>query len=267
LIRENKPVLTFNDLLAAFETFGLQKKPVIAHASLRSFGFVEGGADTIVSVMEHTIGAFIMPTHTYKTMVTPPSGPANNAINYMRGQQWNRLAEPFSMDMPADVMMGHIPESMRSWPEFKRSMHPILSFGGFRAKQILQTQTIDNPFGPIKTLTELDGWVLLLGVDHTANTGIHFGEKLAGRKQFSRWALTPEGTVTCPGFPGCSAGFEAIEPELRSITKTAKVGNATIRMLPLRGMLMKVVEMIKKDKYALLCNRSDCERCAEVRKM
>ncbi len=86
LIRENRPMLTFNDLIAAFETLGLQKKPVIAHASLRSFGFVEGGPDSVVTAMERTIGAFIMPMHTYKTMFTPPSGPANNALNYARGQ-------------------------------------------------------------------------------------------------------------------------------------------------------------------------------------
>jgi aminoglycoside 3-N-acetyltransferase len=112
----------------------------------------------------------------------------------------------------------------------------------------------------------LDGWVLLLGVDHTANTCIHFAEKLAGRKQFVRWALTENGTVTCPGFPGCSAGFEIIEPEVRPFTKTIKVGEATVRALPLRALMVRVIEMIKKDKYALLCNRSDCERCAEVRK-
>ena len=259
-------MLTFNDLIVAFETLGLQNKPVIAHASLRSFGFVEGGADSVVTGLTHTIGAFIMPTHTYKTMITPLSGPANNAINYGRGQQWNRLAEPFYPDMPVDPMMGVIPESMRRWPETRRSMHPILSFGGMRAEKILQTQTVDNPFAPLRTLVELDGWVLLLGVDHTTNTAIHFAEKLAGRKQFVRWALTENGTVTCPGFPGCSAGFQAIEPEVRSFTKSIKVGNATVQALPLRALLIRVIEVIKKDKYALLCNRSDCERCAEVRK-
>ena len=55
-------MLTFNDLIVAFETLGLQNKPVIAHASLRSFGFVEGGADSVVTGLTHTIGAFIMPT-------------------------------------------------------------------------------------------------------------------------------------------------------------------------------------------------------------
>ena len=259
-------MLTFNDLIVAFETLGLQKKPVIAHASMRSFGFIEGGADSIVTGLTHTVGALIMPMHTYKTMVTPLSGPVNNAISYGRGQQWNRLAEPFYADMPADPLMGQVPESMRHWPDFRRSTHPILSFGGLHARKILETQTIENPFGPIRTLTELDGWVLLLGVDHTANTAIHFAEKLAGRKQFIRWALTKDGTVTCPGFPGCSASFQAIEPEVRPFTRTVTVGNATVQAVPLRGLLIKVIEIIKKDKYALLCNRSDCERCAEVRK-
>lgn len=260
-------MLTFNDLIVAFETLGLQNKPVIAHASMRSFGHIEGGADSIVTALMYTMGAFIMPSHTYKTMVTPASGPANNAVNYSRGQQWNRLAETYQSDMPVDRMMGAVPESMRHWPETRRSSHPILSFVGVRADKILQTQTLENPFGPLKTLVELDGWVLLLGVDHTANTSIHFAEKLAGRKQFIRWAQTETGVVTCPGFPGCSAGFEAIEPEVRIFTKSITVGNATVRALPLRALMVRVIELIKKDKYALLCNRSDCERCAEVRKL
>jgi len=259
-------MLIFNDLIVAFETLGLKKKPVIAHASLRSFGHVVGGADSVVTALAYTTGAFIMPSHTYKAMVTPTSGPANNAVNYLRGQQWNRLAESFYHDMPADSLMGVVPESLRRWPEARRSMHPILSFTGIRAERILASQTIEEPFAPIRTLVELDGWVLLLGVDHTANTSIHFAEKLAGRKQFTRWALTQNGTVTCPGFPGCSMGFQVLESQLRDVTKTIKVGDATVTALPLRPLMVKVIEAIKKDKYALLCNRQDCERCADVRK-
>jgi len=228
---------------------------------------VEGGADSVITGLLYATGAFIMPTHTYKTMITPPSGPANNAINYARGAQWNRLAEPYRSDMPADVMMGHIPDSIRNWPEAARSMHPILSFSGVRAEKILKSQSIAEPLAPIRALVELDGWVILMGVDHSVNTSIHFAEKLAGRKQFVRWALTDAGTVTCPGFPGCSAGFQAIEPEVRAFTKSITVGNASVLALPLRALMVRVIEMIKKDKYALLCNRSDCERCAEVRKM
>ena len=93
-------MLSYNDLVVAIESLGpFGKKPVIAHASLSSFGQIQGGADSVVTALSYAIRTFIMPSHTYKTMVTPASGPSNNAINYVRGQQWNKLAEPFQPDM------------------------------------------------------------------------------------------------------------------------------------------------------------------------
>ncbi len=258
-------MLEYNDLILAFQELKLNDKAVIAHASLRAFGQVAGGADSMVTALMYTMGAIIMPTHTYKTMVTPVSGPANNAVNYSRAQQWNRLAEPFDPNMPADVMMGLIPEHLRQRPQAKRSMHPILSFAGVNAAKTLQTQTLENPFAPLMEIANADGWVLLLGVDHTVNTAIHLAERLAKRKQFTRWALTESGTVTCPGFPGCSAGFEALEPALRPHTITIQTGSATIRAMPIRMVIVKTLDAIKKDPLALLCDRADCERCAAVR--
>lgn len=259
--------MNFHDLIVSFEQLGLQNKPVLAHASLRAFGNVEGGAESVVTAMTYTFGGVMMPTHTYKAMITPASGPANNGINYAREQVWNRLAEPFHKDMPADPLMGKIPETLRHWPDAKRSSHPILSFAGINAAKMLATQTLENPFAPIGALADLDGWIVLMGVDHTANTSIHYAEKLAGRPQFVRWALTQSGTVTVSGFPGCSAGFEAIEPEVRALTKTVQAGSATLRALPVRGLVIKVYERLKKDPLALLCDRTDCERCNALRKL
>ena len=259
-------MLTFNDLIVAFETLGLQKKPVIVHASLRSFGKIQGGPDAVVTSLAYSTGAFIMPTHTYKSMVTPVSGPANNGLNYARGQQWNRLSEPFRSDMPADRMMGVIPESMRHWPEARRSMHPILSFAGFRAEKILKTQTIEEPFAPLRALVELDGWVLLLGVDHTVNTTVHYAEKLAGRRQFIRWALTENGIVACPGFPGDSSGFKVLEKDMLPHTKKLQVGNALVQAMPMKALLSAVMERLKKNPKDLLCSDISCARCNEIRR-
>ncbi len=258
-------MLGYNDLILALQELDLGDKPVIAHASLRAFGEVNGGADAVVTAMIYTLNSLIMPTHTYKTMVTPASGPANNAVNYARAQQWNRLAETFHPDMPADVMMGVIPENLRLRPKASRSMHPILSFAGVNAGKILAAQTLENPFAPLMEIANADGWVLLLGVDHTANTAIHLGEKLAKRKQFTRWAQTEAGTVTCPGFPGCSTAFELLEPILGPHTRSAPVGKAVIRAVSIRQVVAKTVQMIKQNPLALLCERTDCERCAAVR--
>jgi aminoglycoside 3-N-acetyltransferase len=62
---------------------------------------------------------------------------------------------------------------------------------------------LDDPLAPVGALAEENGTVLLIGVNHTVNTSIHYAEKIAGRKQFIRWALTPQGVRECPGFPGC----------------------------------------------------------------
>jgi aminoglycoside 3-N-acetyltransferase len=104
-----------------------------------------------------------------------------------------------------------------------------------------------------------------MGVDHTVNTSIHYAERLAGRRQFLRWALTPKGVVECPGFPGCSAGFQAIAADMEKFTRQVQIGNALVQALPLKMLFKVVVARIKKDPLALLCQQEDCERCNAIR--
>jgi aminoglycoside 3-N-acetyltransferase len=118
---------------------------------------------------------------------------------------------------------------------------------------------------PLKRLEEAGGWVLLLGVDHTVNTSIHYAEKLAGRRQFIRWALTPKGVMECPGFPGCSAGFQSIAPDVEKYTRQVQVGNAQVQAVPLKMLFKAVVGRIHQDPLALLCQQADCERCNAIR--
>ncbi|MDP2975411.1 MAG: AAC(3) family N-acetyltransferase, partial [Anaerolineales bacterium] len=145
------------------------------------------------------------------------------------------------------------------------STHPILSFAGVNARTALAAQTLSEPFATIGALVKKDGWVLLLGVNQTVNTSIHYAEKLAGRKQFTRWALTPRGVRACPGFPGCSAGFQSIAPDIERYARQVRVGEATVQAVPLKRVVRVVVERIKSDPLALLCQREDCERCNAIR--
>jgi aminoglycoside 3-N-acetyltransferase len=260
------PDLNLSSFKSAFSKLGLARRPVIVHASLKAFGHIQGGGDAVVRALVESTGGVIMPTFTYKTMVTPEVGPPGNAIKYGRDLDQNRLAEPYDSDqMPADPLMGMLPEALRHYPAARRTFHPILSFTGVRADRALDTQTLLNPLAPIGALAEQDGWVLLLGVDHTVNTSIHYGERLAGRRQFVRWGLTKERIVECPGFPGDSQGFEAIVPHIERDTHHLQVGRAMIRAIPLTRLFEVVDSMLRKDSLALLCEREDCERCMALR--
>lgn len=263
---ETAPELRYNELIEAFAQLELQDVPVLAHASLRAFGAVQGGAETLLSSLLPNVAALMMPAHTYLTMITPLAGPANNGIIYGRRQDQNRLAESFSAQMPADRLMGILPETLRQRPGARRSAHPILSFTGLNVYNALQAQTLQEPLAPIRMLAENDGWVLLLGVDHTVNTTIHYAEKLAGRRQFIRWALTESGIIECPGFPGCSAGFKPLEKDLADVTREIRVGEALVRAMPMQAIFEGVANRLRRNPKDLLCTDITCERCNELRK-
>jgi len=200
-------------------------------------------------------------------MITPLAGPPDNAMAYGSQADLNRMAEFFTPKMHADPLVGVVPEVLRQHPRAQRSTHPILSFAGFNAEAILQTQTLEEPFAPVGVLEKQEGWVLLLGVNHIVNTSIHYAERLAGRKTFVRWALTPKGVRECPHFPGCSAGFQAIAPDVERYTRRAKIGEAAVQAVPLKMLFRAVIGRIKQDPLALLCQREDCERCNQIRKL
>jgi len=258
-------MLDYNKLKASFEALELADKPVIAHASLRPFGYIEGGADTVLRAMLDSFASLIMPTHTYKTEIIPEMGPPNNGLTYGSGHARNQMAEPFHPGMRADPLMGILPETLRNHPSATRTAHPILSFAGINADLTLFTQTLYEPLAPIGALAEQDGWVVLINVDHTVNTSIHYAEKLAGRKQFVRWALVADRVVECPGFPGDSTGFQAIEPYIAPDTRRVNIGEAFVQAVPLQRLFHVVQELIKKNPLALLCERMDCERCKAVK--
>ncbi len=258
-------MLSFTDIRTGLFKLGLSHTPVIAHASLKSFGQVRGGAETLVAAALESAWALVMPTFTYKTMITPETGPENNGIVYGSDRDLNRMAEPFTPDLPADKLMGILPETLRRHPRAHRSSHPILSFAGVNADKFLAAQSLEEPLGPIRALAETDGWVLLLGVDHTVNTSIHYAELVAGRRQFIRWALLPDRIIECPGFPGDSAGFDVIAPDLIRDARQVLIGQALVRALPLRKLIEVVGARLKTDPLALLCDQTNCQRCNSIR--
>jgi aminoglycoside 3-N-acetyltransferase len=259
-------MISFREFVHSFREVGLNPgQPLIVHASLSSIGEIRGGVGTLLGALLSMSEGLMAPTFTYRTMIIPEVGPENNACNYGSGKDQNRMAEFYRPDMPADSLMGLLPEAIRKYPGAKRSNHPLLSFAGVHVDDALRAQTIQEPMAPIGVLARHNGIVLLIGLNHTVNTSIHYAEYLAGRKQFIRWALTPQGIRECPGFGGCSDGFEQAAAYLAPFTSTGQVGSATIRAIQLAPMIQTLSELIKKEPLALLCGKAD-ERCESVRR-
>ncbi len=259
-------MLSYRDLMMGFKKLEVdQNKPVILHASLSSFGEVRGGAETLLGALLATFPFVIAPTFTYKSMIIPETGPADNGIDYGSGRDQNRMAEFYSPDMPADRLMGVLAEKIRLHPQALRSTHPLLSFAGIQLAEAIASQTIEDPLAPIQWLLDQQGYVLLLGVDHTVNTSIHLAEQKAGRKSFVRWGLTPHAIYECPGFPGCSEGFNQAEKFLTDITSVTKIGNADIRAIPIRELVEVLIPVIQADPLDLLCDKENCLRCQATR--
>lgn len=259
-------ITTLRDLTAGLNELGLDaNRPVLVHASLSAFGSVRGGPQVVLAALLRAFHTVLAPTFTYRCLVTPETGPPDNAAAYGSARDQNSQAEFFRMDLPADPAMGVIAETLRQAAHAQRSPHPLLSFAGINAGKYLRAQSLAEPLAVIDSLAWDGGWVLLLGVNHTVNTSIHHAERLAGRRQFTRWALTYQGVMQCPRWPGCSNGFNKASHHLQPLTRSVTIGGAEVRAVPLRPMLNLLVDVIRADPLALLCADPHCERCQAVR--
>ena len=260
-------MISYRELINGFRRFNVGAgRPVLLHAAFSAFtDEVRGGPDSLIGALSAVFGGVMAPVFTYKTMLVPETGPANNASDYGSGRKLNCLAEFYTEDMPADATMGVTAEALRLRPGARRSMHPILSFAGLGLDGVLEAQNLLEPLAPLRRLMEQDSLVLLLGVDQRANTSIHLAELLAGRKQFLRWALTPAGVRECPGFTGCSEGFNQAQPVLANLTHWVEVGGAQIQAIELRAMVERLTARICEDPYYLLCGHPGCQLCGAVR--
>jgi aminoglycoside 3-N-acetyltransferase len=256
---------SYRDWISAFRDLGLgPHSRLLVHASLVPFAPDVGGPPALIGALAATSEITIMPAFTQRCLITPRFGPPDNGLRY-GDDPANQEAEFFRADLPVDSDLGEVPEAFRLHPSVERSPHPALSFTGLRASEALAAQTLEEPLGTVRWLAEGDADVLLIGVDHRRDVSLHHAERAAGRRQFTRWALTERGVVTCPRFPGCPDGFEAITSRLDGIARSTTLAGQEISAIPLRDLIHVAAGWIRADPRALLCDRPGCERCADVR--
>ncbi len=249
----------------AIARLGLGGKPVAFHASLRSFGLLDGGAGTFLQAFSDQGCTLLAPVFTYACEGLPQVSYPQNGLDP------GDLPDPSETEAydPAgnqvSVSMGAIQARMLTWPGRQRGFHPLNSLvavGPLASRLVLGQQPLDV-YAPYRELYALPGAALLLvGVDLTSATPIHYAENLAGRRLFRRWGLLENGLVECET-GSCSDGFNQLFRKVEPVEQRLYVGKSLWRVFPFAPFIDRVTAAIRANPEITRCGPA-CPRCRDA---
>lgn len=242
-----KPCVRKEDIKAGLMRLGLKKGDTVGvHSSLSSFGYVEGGADTVIDALLETVGEqgnVVMPTHS-ANLSEDKRTPEMIAM----GISWLFKILPYDPDK-TPVTTGITPETFRKRKGVVRGLHPSLSIAASGPKAEVLSESWHR-------LLELDGYILLIGVGLDRCTAMHLAEK---RVQFPdrilkkitppKWFVEKYPEEEWEWDIGPYPDFAKLtQPCIgRGIMKTTKVGEATLRLVKLRQLIDLYVEYLERN--------------------
>jgi aminoglycoside 3-N-acetyltransferase len=241
------------ELSSQLRALGVQRgDTLVVHTSFRALRPVEGGPLGLIAALRAALGSegtLVMPTMTDGESVFDP-------------------ARTPSLDM------GIVAELFWRQPGVLRSSHPGASFAaeGPHAAFVCQSQPLAPPHGarsPVGFVHELDGSVLLLGVEHSENTTLHLAESLLPVP----YAISHPCVVERAGVATteliaetdhCCRGFRRADDWLRGggLQREGKVGHGHARLVRSRDVVEVALAALRADPLTFLCAPSaSCEEC------
>ncbi len=175
------------DIISDLRKLGLQEGMTVeVHSSLSSFGYVIGGAQTVVDALMETVG--------YEgTLVMALQDSNNNEPSYwsrppIERELWEKVRNSMPAFNPNESefkSMGDITNNLNRRAGAYRSYHPSCAFVTFGkyGKLIANKHELDFGLGeqsPLGTIYGLPSYVLLIGVDYDNCTGMHLAEYRSG---------------------------------------------------------------------------------------
>ena len=185
--------------------------------------------------------------------------------------------EPFDSEVtPCDPDLGIVAELFRQQAGVARGRHPF----AFSAKGPKAAEIVGDPIAlppnqhasPVGRVFDLDGQILLIGVDHDANTTIHMCELMAGvpyrrRKRITLGSIANavrvdylENDHCCQRF--CFANDWLVGPNRQS---EGLVANAASKLMRSRALVEAVTSRLRVDPLAFVHPREfDCAECRDA---
>jgi len=236
---------------------------IIMHSSLSKIGWTVGGPVSVIRALMQTLtpeGTLVMPS--FSSDNSEPSIWENPPVPKSWWGTIRKEMPAFEPKITPTRGLGTIAETFRNWHDVLRSNHPMSSFAawGKHAKFITENHELIGEFNeesPISRLYELDGQILLIGVNHENNTSIHLAEyrsDFPGKKYIKKgcamlinnqrkWVEWEELDVDSDDFEQLGADFES-----KINYKPGKIGIAETRLISLQAIVDFGVEWLKKNR-------------------
>lgn len=228
---------------------------VITHTSLSALGWVVGGPVAVMTALERVLGdtgTLVMPTQS-GGLIDP-----ENWGNPPAPKEWWPVIRdhlpPYDPATTPSVGVGVVAETFRTRPGVLRSDHPLYSFAaeGAHAGDVTAEHRLSRGLGedsPLGRLYEFDARVLLLGVDHSANTSLHLCEYRAladwqrpckvrlpigtDEAGLTRWATVDDLDLDEGDFAALGLAYESTPASIQ----TGPVGAGTGRLMAQRELV------------------------------
>jgi aminoglycoside 3-N-acetyltransferase len=234
---------------------------VLVHASLRSLGWVCGGAVAVVQALLDVLGptgTLVVPTQTMDN-----SDPRHWTSPPVPEAWWPAIRESlpaFDPRITPSTGIGAIGEMVRQWPDAVRSDHPQASFAavGANAADLMAEHRLDSHLGeqsPLAALERATARVLLLGAGFDSCTAFHLAEYRvpSPRRVFGAAVRTEEGGRTWVTFTDVATNSDDFAKLGEDFTRTgqvttALVGHATTHLFDLPKAVAHAVEWLPRHR-------------------
>jgi aminoglycoside N3'-acetyltransferase len=247
-----------DQVVAQLRALGVREGGVLlVHISFRAVRPIEDGPLGLIEALRVAVGP-------NGTLVMPSWGGSDD--------------EPFDpATTPASRSLGVVADTFWRRPRVRRASHQhAFAAVGPEAEAILSDPLPlppHRPESPVGRVHDADGRVLLLGVDHDADTTIHLAELIAGVP----YRVPKHLTVLRDGRrerieygenDHCCARFRLVDEWLREsgLQVEGTVGHGTGRLAHARDIVRVVVPRLEADPLLFLHSPDDgCAECDEAR--
>ena len=252
-VSSDKTSVTQTDIEKGLRDVGLKVGDVVmVHSSLKSFGKVENGADSVIDALLSVLGrdgTLVMPTFTWDSF-------------------HNKTAGVFDIaNTPSET--GIITEVFRKRKGVLRSSHICHSVAAYGAHAIDVLGDGISPFArnsPFERLYDLNASILLLGVSFNACTALHaVEEQMQVPYRYYRdfktcTVIWPDGHASPsqsleflrkPGYVNDFGKMGGIFEE-KGVLRTVSIGQSPVTTIPVRKIIDITTQYMKDDIYFLL---------------